>query len=364
VVTDEATGDPVGGVEVALYGLDDETVLHTTITNGDGSYMFADAPAGEYRLRAGGEWFDGAASWAEATTIDNSVPATADLAIAGGHGSIEGVVTDGADGVGGLPVIFQADGATDPFLAGWTDSDGHFAVDLTPGTYNLYVADLGDTYRHEYWGTTGMTPGDQAATPDFVVTDSSAIDAGTNELTGADCDPAIYHPGASLTAVVGLNLINCDLSYATFTVSGVGITNFDNADLSYSQFVDVFVISSTFNGADLSYSTWDQVDLTDSEFDGADFNNGYLNVVLEDFGTSSSFAGVNFSHVRIERSRNPTSISTSPMRTCPRAAGSTSHSPRSGTTPPAPTTRTATTTATPVSATAAACSRVPRTPRS
>ena len=145
VVTDELSGDPLGGLEVCATA-DRSALENCVVTAADGSYELGPLVTDSYTVIA----TQGVISLSETGTLAAPAPLTFDFVMPSG-GSILGVVTDAVDG---SPISVATVCAT--LLTNGqqtcenTDSNGEYALGiLPPGSYNVAFSSTG--YFTECW---------------------------------------------------------------------------------------------------------------------------------------------------------------------------------------------------------------------
>ncbi|PRZ44058.1 LPXTG-motif cell wall-anchored protein [Antricoccus suffuscus] len=173
-------GDPLGGVTVTLTPAGGGTAV-TTVTRGDGSYVFEHVPSGDYDIAVSPpEGFNPAAPL-QGVAVGAADVTGQDFALTR-PGALGGQVTDASSGsaLSGATVTVTGPGGNRTLI---TDPDGNYFLDgLAPGTYNIvftvpdgYTAD-GVTQRSVAITELGEIRGGQ----DFAVTPQplATFDAG------------------------------------------------------------------------------------------------------------------------------------------------------------------------------------------
>jgi 5-hydroxyisourate hydrolase-like protein (transthyretin family) len=191
VVTDAATGYPIGGVRVMLFDSAGDQVYTNgdSDTGPDGSYDFTNLPAGAYKVEFSSEGALGFQYYNDANTLGAATAVTLsagqavtniDGALTQG-GTLEGVVTDAVTGQGvGDASVSILDARGDYLTFAFTDPNGHYEVSgLAPGTYYVEVFPSGQGVSSKdqpefYGGTTGLA----GSTP--VTITAGATTAGIN----------------------------------------------------------------------------------------------------------------------------------------------------------------------------------------
>jgi 5-hydroxyisourate hydrolase-like protein (transthyretin family) len=153
VVTDAATGYPIGNAPVTLTDDSGQPVSNAfdVSTKDDGTYDFTNLPPGSYKVQfssAGAlafQYYNDASTLGVATSVNLS-PGQAitniDAALTEG-GTLEGTVTDPSTGQGVPGAYVDVLDANDNLLAyGFTDPNGHYEIPgIAPGSY--YVEAVG-----------------------------------------------------------------------------------------------------------------------------------------------------------------------------------------------------------------------------
>ncbi|KAA1424652.1 hypothetical protein FE697_001635 [Mumia zhuanghuii] len=129
-------GSPLAGVVVEL-DLGDGSPPRSTVTGADGTYEFADVPAGSgYTISVvPPEGYD-AEPPIEGVVVDADDVTGQDFALTR-PGALGGRVTDGAEPLPGVTVV--VDGPGDPVTLTTDEDGGFYRGDLPPGTYTLDV---------------------------------------------------------------------------------------------------------------------------------------------------------------------------------------------------------------------------------
>lgn len=179
VVTDAATGFPLGGDNVLLTDDSGNQVyanMDGVSTEPDGSYDFTNLPPGSYKVEFSSEGALGFQFYSHASTLSTATSVTVsagqavtniDAALAQG-GTVKGRVTDSRTGQGLADSEVEIVNAAGNLLRyGFTDPNGQYTVSgITPGSYYVEVmADsggLGAVYQPEFYGGSGTLAG---ATP-------------------------------------------------------------------------------------------------------------------------------------------------------------------------------------------------------
>ena len=157
------SGSGVGGVTIAVYANDSESLVATTTTNTSGAYaLHASSLAdGTYRVRVGERWWPDAASWSDADTIVVSASAstTLDFTVVAA-GSLSGVVVDhNGAAINGVRVVVARVSDGQGMGEASTDAGGAFAVEVAAaGSYQVLLLDPSGTWPSVLVG--GATPSD------------------------------------------------------------------------------------------------------------------------------------------------------------------------------------------------------------
>jgi hypothetical protein len=173
VVTDAATGYPLGGTDIRLFDAAGRQVYTGggAITEPDGSYNVTNLAPGSYKVEfvGGGnlafQYYNDANTLSAASPVNVSAGQTVtnvDAALSQG-GILKGVVTDAASG---QPLanasVTILDAKNDYIAFGITDSNGDYEVSaLAPGTYYVeffsnYQTAAGTEQSEFYGGTSGL----------------------------------------------------------------------------------------------------------------------------------------------------------------------------------------------------------------
>jgi uncharacterized surface anchored protein len=222
-VTDEATGELLGNICVAVAPAAGDSFAGSDITDATGSYAVGGLPSGQYKVRfvdsCGGsgahvtEWFDNRPSFFEADTITVTAPhdtSGIDAALARG-GTISGTVTDETTGdpLKGI-CVSAGDPATDSLVSGTvTDGSGHYTVRaLASGKYGVLFVDICDAsvdYAREWFDNKSSlseadlvtvtapddTPGIDGALGKGASISGTVTDEGTGAPLGGICVDAL-----------------------------------------------------------------------------------------------------------------------------------------------------------------------------
>lgn len=258
-------------VSVTAYNAETGDAIESTITDGGGAYSFASLASAPYRVRfsgsglgavyAGGAVTKAASAIAVVTTgeVTTGVDATLDA-----QATLSGRVANGDSGVGGLAVRLMMG---DELVAGTnTNTDGSFVVPGLPAaTYRVQVRAPSGKYRNEYWGTTGLTTPE--ASPAFTLEAGQSVDAGTNLVAGADCDPGVFFPAAHLAGLDlrAAALAGCQLAGADLTGAQLDGADLTGADLTGARLSDAHLADGILTGARLA-----SADVTGASIRGAD----------------------------------------------------------------------------------------------
>ena len=141
-----------------------------------------------------------------ADTVSTGVGATMQPA-----SSISGRVTNGRDPVAARVTAYDASSG-DQITGVSAGADGRFTLaGLNSTGFHLVVTDPSGALRTSAWGSTSPDPATGAT---FTPAVGATLDAGTQAMTGKDCDPAVFHPGAANSGLhlANANLTDCDLS--------------------------------------------------------------------------------------------------------------------------------------------------------
>ena len=170
--------DPLAGVTVTLHLPGGGT--KTTTTEADGRYLFDNDPAGQgYFVTI--DVPDGYHGDAQRDPFDIvNDPITGQDFDLTANADVSGEVTDGGDGIGGVPVTLTPDGAGQPTTT-VTTGDGSYHFDLVPpGTYEISVDPPGG-YAPEPPLTDVVVGADDVGDQDFALSRPGSI-AGTVHL--------------------------------------------------------------------------------------------------------------------------------------------------------------------------------------
>lgn len=162
VVTDAATGYPLGGAEVILTDNAGDEIFPDSeaITEPDGTYRLANLPPGSYKVEFLGEGALGFQFYNDASTLGaaNSVTVGAGQAVTGidaalsEGGTLEGHVRDAATGQPIADANVEVVDASGNFLTyGRTDPNGYYEIPgLAPGSYYVQVFPITSPPNYEY----------------------------------------------------------------------------------------------------------------------------------------------------------------------------------------------------------------------
>jgi hypothetical protein len=196
-------GQPIAGASVYAYTADDQDYLGDTTTGDDGTYTLRNIRATDVKLqfhtRGLDQWAHRQADFASATsfpvvadrtlTVDERLHAT---------GTLAGRLTDESGGPAAW-VSVQAFTSEDwSSTYGYTDADGHYALDVLPGDYKVrYSRDATEQWAH------GQTRREQAtvftvAAGQTVAVDDALLPTGTLGGRITDAGGAAL-PGAVVT---------------------------------------------------------------------------------------------------------------------------------------------------------------------
>ncbi|MGN6868867.1 MAG: carboxypeptidase regulatory-like domain-containing protein [Solirubrobacteraceae bacterium] len=247
VVTDAATGYPIGNVRVNLF---DDAGHAISLYNGgttepDGSYDVTNIPPGSYKLEfsAGGvlgfQYYNDATTLSAATAVTVSagqaVP-NINAALADG-GTLEGVVTDATTGQGLADTYVGVLDAKGHYLTfGFTDPNGRYEIHgIAPGTYYVQAypsgQGVGDTDQPEFYGGTfglaGATPvtitADHTTSGiDFALPAGSATPAPVTIVTGQTATPPSPAPTPAPPVAQATQVIPGPPTLFGGSVSGLG----------------------------------------------------------------------------------------------------------------------------------------------
>ncbi len=295
-VTDGSNG--LTGVSVSAIAPSTGSTVATTTSTTGGTYQLPPLPEGSYQVRFSlsgytTRYSGGATSSATAPLV--TVSPGADTAGVGTtlapQSTISGSVRNGSVGVGNIIVIAydQASGA--PVSLTVSDASGDYQLTgLSASTYVVGFYDQSGTYRNQMWGSDTFSTA--SGTP---IATSTGTDTplGPEYLTGRDCDPTVYTPGADLSGqnLSGKKLTNCDLTGVDLTgadltgtdLSGATVTNavLTDANLTNTDLFDAVGINTTIVGTDQSAGLLSAtltgtnlagtgLDLTSTDLSGAD----------------------------------------------------------------------------------------------
>lgn len=164
VVTDDA-GAPVRGVSVQATSVSGWSSFAIGLTDASGAYQVAGLRAGTYNIKfvpmadsgpVAGEWYDDAASQAEATpvTVTAGGAASGIDAVLSVAGSIAGVVADttGAPTANAYVTVYRATSGDPQWVTSMsTDGSGAYRIDgLRPGDYKVHISAMGELLSEWY----------------------------------------------------------------------------------------------------------------------------------------------------------------------------------------------------------------------
>ena len=210
VVTDAATGYPIGGVRVTITDDAGEAVYANEFgpyTDQDGSYDVTNLPPGSYKVEFSSVGALGFQYYKDADTLS----AATDVMVAAGQavtsvdgaltegGSLQGRVTDASTGQALVDAEVEiVDARGDLLNDAFTDANGQYTVfGITPGTY--YVEVMTDDnnvlipYQPEFYGGSGTLAG---ATPVTITAGATTagIDIGVPPGAGVSSSPSASTP--------------------------------------------------------------------------------------------------------------------------------------------------------------------------
>ncbi len=201
-VTDAKTAEPIEGVEVCAWTLEEEFAGCDISTSSDGSYVVAGLDPGEYKVEFWPEglpyefqFYEGTQSWSKAKPVvvesgETTSGIDAELAPAAG---IEGTVTRGSDGEPVEEVEVCAWPLSEEGFGGCTGTAGD-------GSYSLSGLEPGE-YKVEFWpGFTGQNLAYQfyKDRDRWLEADAVLVEAGET-TPGIDAE---LHPGATISGTV------------------------------------------------------------------------------------------------------------------------------------------------------------------
>ncbi|MCB0978934.1 MAG: pentapeptide repeat-containing protein, partial [Acidimicrobiales bacterium] len=287
VVTGDAV--PLAGIDVELLNLDNWPVASTS-TAVDGTYAFANLMGGPYRVRftdptgiraglhnsgsrtrAGAPEIEFVGGATHVVDVDLPLSATVGGDAAIGEHPNKALLAAGAFSGDSYPspegvYVVVLDAATTEIIGlGLTDATGHWSVgSLAPGDVKVgylhpayFTANPEQGYRPVFAGGHDVLAeglfGAFVSSPATPVPVAATVDTGTQHLTGWDCDPTVYVPGADLTGadLAGKRLAGCDLAGATFDGADAEHVDLTLADLQGATFAGADLLPATLNGADL-----------------------------------------------------------------------------------------------------------------
>lgn len=232
VVTDAATGYPIGNVNLTLFDDSGQQVYtyNGGSTEADGTYDLTNILPGSYKLEfssagaLGFQYYNDASTLSAATTLTlraGQAVTNIDAALTPG-GTLEGVVTDAATGQGIADAsVGILDGKGRFVTFGYTDPSGRYEISgLAPGTYYVQV----------YPGSQGVGGFDQPA-----------FYGGTFGLAGAT--PVTIKAGATTAG------IDVALSPASATSTSVTATGQTTTPANTAPTPPVGVVTRAFPGA-------------------------------------------------------------------------------------------------------------------
>ena len=213
VVTDAATGYPLGGESVKLTddaGRQVYSAQYTT-TLSDGRYDVTNLPPGSYKVEFASEGALGFQYYKDASTLSTATavtvaPGQAVTNINGAlvqGGTLAGLVTDPATGQGVSDAYIQVLDASGNYVTyGYTDPSGHYEIHgIAPGSYYL---EFGVTYNNNlyvmrYYGGTPTLAGAKLVTITAGAT-TSGIDIAV--APDAPTSPSVTATGQTVSPVV------------------------------------------------------------------------------------------------------------------------------------------------------------------
>ncbi len=240
---------------ITAYAAEDGRAVATTHPTSAGDYTFS-LPTGSYVVGFGytdrAPLFNGGAplaSLAPLLTVTTTTPLFGVDATLEPASSITGVVTDGRTPLPNVQVT-AIDVAADQVVGTAMTSSGRFTLSgLSHTAYRLQVDDPSGRFRAAPWGSSQADPaGSTNFTPDV----GAALDVGSQQLIGHDCDPAVFVTGADhgSKAFAGSNLTNCDLHEQGFAAADLHGAILTNADLAGSDLSGANLVSAQLSGVD------------------------------------------------------------------------------------------------------------------
>lgn len=276
-VTDEATGEPLAGIEVLVHAADCETFAGFGFTDGDGEYSVT-VGAGDHYVwfvsysGYASEWYDDALSCSNGASVvggDEGIDAA--LAPLGAGSAVTGVVYDNVcdevcePPVAGVTVILQdLDGNS--VAQDVTDADGEFSITAPPSEGYLLMArktGYADEWYDNYYSLADVqnfggvvAPGDVVAiyldtmTVTGTTYDGDVFDDNTGSplpLGGVTVTAYAYDPASSVQGDPVGDPVVSDLADGTYTLTGLPAGDYI-FKFSKDTYADSFGV----------YATWDE----------------------------------------------------------------------------------------------------------
>ncbi len=215
VVTDAATGYPIGGVRVTITDDAGEAIYANEFgpyTDQDGSYDVTNLPPGSYKVEFASEGTLGFQYYKDASTLSAATTVTVaagqavmniDGALTEG-GSLKGRVTDASTGQALADAeVGIVDGRGDFLNDAFTDANGQYTVSgIAPGTY--YVEVMTDNnnvltpYQPEFYPDSGTLAGAAPVTITAGAT-TAGIDFALSPGSGMSSNPSASTPTTTTT---------------------------------------------------------------------------------------------------------------------------------------------------------------------
>ena len=273
---------PLPGAGAAAVSTVTGNTVATVATDAFGSYQLPNLPVGTYRVRfaAAGDAvrFNGSANAPSAApivavtanTVSTGVGATLRPA-----SSISGRVTNGRDPVAARVTAYDASSG-DQITGVSAGADGRFTLaGLNSTGFHLVVTDPSGALRTSAWGSTSPDPATGAT---FTPAVGATLDAGTQAMTGKDCDPAVFHPGAANSGLhlANANLTDCDLSGEALVGADLHGASVQYANLAGSDLTNADLAGVSLSGANSTGTVLAGANLTGASLIGTTISGAQL----------------------------------------------------------------------------------------